>query len=325
MARQRCCTSLWRWGPPEWAEPSGYISGRFNIGTQMSSPSATTTTTSSLTDPGSLKISLASLLSRIAFFSESDFTPCALLFSSSQGYVRKKQQGRGSQCTAESKLTSAQSPRASLSPHREVSPVLFSQPDQRPSASASDLVLFGGSDEELNDDSMSLAASDAVELSGSIADPALLPSSAPSAAKAGLDAKLLRILLKAVEELGLEWSPPEEPSRSRGSVRPLVSDPRRSFLKFTTGSRDHGAPPLLRSPPYLRLIHPHRGQRRWRKGLLEDTPSRFPSLMPRFPPAAYLDRRSKGLLNASLRHKVVPGHATLPAQALQLRSCFQSP
>ncbi len=111
--------------------------------------------------------------------------------------------------------TSAQSPRASLSPHREVSPVLFSQPDQRPSASASDLVLFGGSDEELNDDSMSLAASDAVELSGSIADPALLPSSAPSAAKAGLDAKLLRILLKAVEELGLEWSPPEEPSRSR--------------------------------------------------------------------------------------------------------------
>ncbi len=158
MAR-RCCTSLWRWGPPEWAEPSRYISGRFNIGTQMSSPSATTN--SSLTDPGSLKISLASLLSRIAFFSESDSTPCALLFSSSQGPVRKKQQGRGSQCTAESKLTSAQSPRASLSPHWEVSPVLFSHPDQRPSASASDLVLFGWSDEELNGDSMSLAASEA--------------------------------------------------------------------------------------------------------------------------------------------------------------------
>ncbi len=244
MARQWCCTSLWRWGPPEWAEPSGYISGRFNIGTQMSSPSATMTTTSSLTDPGSLKNqSRLFALVNSFLFRERLHSLRPPLFYLARAPVRKKQQGRGFQCTAESKLTSAQSPRASLSPHREVSPVLFSQPDQRPSASTSDLVLFGGSDEELNDDSMSLAASDAVELSGSLADPALLPSSAPSAAKAGLDAKLLRILLKAVEELGLEWSPPEEPSRSRGSVRPLVSDPRRSFLKFTTGSRDHGAPP----------------------------------------------------------------------------------
>ncbi len=40
------------------------------------------------------------------------------------------------------------------------------------------------------------------------------PPSAPSAAKAGMDAELLRILSKAVEELGIEWSPPEEPSRS---------------------------------------------------------------------------------------------------------------
>ncbi len=97
-------------------------------------------------------ISLASLRSRIAFFSESDSAPHALPFSSSQGPVRKKQRGRGSQCPAESELTSAQIPRASLSPHREVSPILFSQPDQRPSASASDLVSFGGSDEELADD-----------------------------------------------------------------------------------------------------------------------------------------------------------------------------
>ncbi len=35
------------------------------------------------------------------------------------------------------------------------------------------------------------------------------------AAKAGMDAELFRVLSKAVEELGLEWSPPEEPSRSR--------------------------------------------------------------------------------------------------------------
>ncbi len=37
---------------------------------------------------------------------------------------------------------------------------------------------------------------------------------APSTAKAGMDAELFRVLSKAVEELGLEWSPPEEPSRS---------------------------------------------------------------------------------------------------------------
>ncbi len=99
-------------------------------------------------------------------------TPRALPFSSSQGPVRKKQRGRGSQRPVESELMLAQIPRATLSPHREVSPVLFSQPDQRPSASVSDLVSFGGSDDELADDSMSLAASDAEELSGSVTDPA---------------------------------------------------------------------------------------------------------------------------------------------------------
>ncbi len=71
-------------------------------------------------------ISLASLRSRIAFFSESDPAPRALPFSSSQGPVRKKQRGRGSQRPVESEFTPAQIPRASLSPHREVSPVLFS-------------------------------------------------------------------------------------------------------------------------------------------------------------------------------------------------------
>ncbi len=62
---------------------------------------------------------------------------------------------------------------------------------------------------------MSLAASDAEELSGSVTDPAPSRLPAPSAAKAGMDAEFFRVLSKAVEELGLEWSPPEEPSRSR--------------------------------------------------------------------------------------------------------------
>ncbi len=82
--------------------------------------------------------------------------------------MRKKLRGRGSHHPVESELTPAQNPRASLLPHREISPVLFSQPDLRPSASVSDLVSFGGSDDELADDSMSLVASDAEELSGSV-------------------------------------------------------------------------------------------------------------------------------------------------------------
>ncbi|KAF4105098.1 hypothetical protein G5714_014429 [Onychostoma macrolepis] len=110
-------------------------------------------------------ISLTSLLSQIAFFSESDSVPRTLPFSSPQGPVRKKQRGRGSQI-----------PHASLSPHREVSPVLFSQPEKHPSARASNLVSFGGSDEELADDSMSLAASDAEELSGSAGQTGLMSS-----------------------------------------------------------------------------------------------------------------------------------------------------
>ncbi len=37
--------------------------------------------------------------------------------------------------------------RTSLSPHRDISPVLFTRPDQHPSVTASDLVSFGGSDD----------------------------------------------------------------------------------------------------------------------------------------------------------------------------------
>ncbi len=50
----------------------------------------------------------ASLRTCIAFFSESDPAPCALPFSSSQGPVRKKQRGRGSQRPVENELTPAQ-------------------------------------------------------------------------------------------------------------------------------------------------------------------------------------------------------------------------
>ncbi len=48
------------------------------------------------------------------------------------------------------------------------------------------MILFGVSDNEL-DDSLSLAASDAEELSGSVTDPALLPSSASRNARLRAD------------------------------------------------------------------------------------------------------------------------------------------
>ncbi len=101
-----------------------------------------------------------------------------------------------------------------LSPLR-FSPVLFTHPDQDPSAAASDLVSFGGSNDGEMDDSLSLAASDAEELSGPYHDHTPLHSAQPSASSPGMDADLFHVLSNTVEELDLEWSPPEEPSCSR--------------------------------------------------------------------------------------------------------------
>ncbi len=129
--------------------------------------------------------------------------------------MKKKQQGKGTKHLAMSKLRPAQIPRASPLPSREDSPILFEHSDQRPSADASDMFSFGVMEDELLDDSMSLIASAAEDLSGSTTDPAPLPSADPSDTKPGMDAKLFSILYKAVEELGLEWSTPEKPTRSR--------------------------------------------------------------------------------------------------------------
>ncbi|KAL0151578.1 hypothetical protein M9458_053095 [Cirrhinus mrigala] len=186
-------------------------------------------------------MSLSSLRSRIAFFSERDSAPRALPFPSSQEPVKKKQRGRGSQRSELGELTSVQPPRASPSPQREGSPVLFTRPDLCPSAAASDMVSFGGSEDDMLD-SMSLAASDAEELSGSIYDPAPLPSADISdpRSKTGMDAELFRVLTRAVDELGLEWSPPEEPPRS------LLDE------WFLPGRRQA---PRQRASPFLPEVH----------------------------------------------------------------------
>ncbi len=73
------------------------------------------------------------------------------------------------------------------------------------------MILFGASDGKL-DDSLSLVASDAEELAGSLTDPALWPLSSSCNARPKANDELIRIMTKAVNELGLELFPPEEPS-----------------------------------------------------------------------------------------------------------------
>lgn len=120
-----------------------------------------------------------------SFLFRDDSAPRALPLS-----VGKKQQVRGTRRSVTSETMPAEPVSASLSPHGEVSPVHFSLLDQCPSAAVSNLVSFGGSDCDAMDDSMSLEASDAEELSGSYVDPAPLPSAQPSTASTGMDAEI---------------------------------------------------------------------------------------------------------------------------------------
>lgn len=66
------------------------------------------------------------------------------------------------------------------------------------------LLLFCSGSEEEGDGSLSLAASEGEEWSGSVTDPIPPFQSSRSGARA-----------RAVEDLGLEWSSPEEPTKSR--------------------------------------------------------------------------------------------------------------
>ncbi len=139
-------------------------------------------------------------------------------------------------------LTPAVPPCTSLSPHREFSPVLFTHPNQHPSAAARDLVSFGGSDDGEMDDSLSLAASDAEKLPGSYHDPASLHSAQPSTSSPVMDGDLFRVLSNAVEELGLESGQPQRNRpvaawmncSCRGIARPLVNKLRHSTQRSTT-------------------------------------------------------------------------------------------
>ncbi len=147
----------------------------------------------------------------------------------------------------------------SLSPKREFSPILFTHPDQHPSAAASDLVSFGGSDDGEMDNSLSLVASDAEELSGSYHSPAPLHSAShPVQAWTLIFSVSCLILWRSWDWNGL-------PQRNRpvsacmngsfqGATRPLVNELRHSSQRFTTRSPNHGVHPT--HPAYLPLLPP---------------------------------------------------------------------
>ncbi|ROL48564.1 hypothetical protein DPX16_12180 [Anabarilius grahami] len=180
------------------------------------------------------RMSLGSLRLRAAFFN-SDPTDHALP-SASGRLARKRQRGREVQRPEPCELTSARVPACPAFSHRRT------VSEQRPSADASDLVAFGASDEEPFDDSMSLAASNEAEgWTGESEDPVPLPSLEPIDHSTGMDAELFRVLSKAVEELDLEWAPPEEPSRSRLDEW------------FLPGSRRQS--PRQRSAPFFPEVH----------------------------------------------------------------------
>ncbi len=93
--------------------------------------------------------------------------------------------------------------RTQRSPH---SPVSFPEDCFRPSSNIEGFVSFG---HEEGDDAMSMSASEKEDWAGS--EPDQLDSSEPS----DLQEELMRVLSKAVQELELTWSPPEEPVRSK--------------------------------------------------------------------------------------------------------------
>lgn len=75
------------------------------------------------------------------------------------------------------------------SPHKEISPELFLHADQNPSSGASGLVSFRGSEEDIPDDSTSLAASGMEDWSDSLNDPDPLPCKDLSDARVWMDIK----------------------------------------------------------------------------------------------------------------------------------------
>lgn len=87
----------------------------------------------------------------------------------------------------------------------------YTEASFRPSDEAHDLISFGATGEDDNDDVMSTAASDSGVWSFQESEASRTEVTEPPVA---MD-EHLRILSEPVKDLGLDWSPPEQPARHR--------------------------------------------------------------------------------------------------------------
>lgn len=135
--------------------------------------------------------------------------PVTSLDGRSGGVAGLSKQARVSSCRPKSHV--------SLSLQRGDTSVLFTCEDQCPSFRASSVVSLGGSEEDDGNDAMSLAASDMEEWSKPAEDPATLLQSEPDDFRRGLDSELIRVLSKAIEELGFDRPSPHAAASMSGS------------------------------------------------------------------------------------------------------------
>ncbi|CAM4622664.1 unnamed protein product [Leuciscus chuanchicus] len=150
------------------------------------------------------ELPMSTLRARLALFDAPAVSP-----SASTGPRKKKRRSqRPPEPAAAAEGSPEPLPRASLSP----SPPPF--PDaQRPAYARTAVASGDEADHAAISDSCSLLASDSEEWSGSHRSASSTQESSRS--RASVDAELLRLLTKAVEQLGLDWSPPKAPAPNR--------------------------------------------------------------------------------------------------------------
>ncbi len=222
----------WR-SPPEWAGPSGYISGHFAIESSDLFSYSDDCKIFTLRDSKPSPLNKPCSRSRPLSARLSSPLPSCLQCLWSSGSPAAIQ-FRGSRRSESSEPTQVEPPRASLSPHTEVSPVLFAHPDQR----SLRLQTIWSPSVRANAATWTTAFHWRLQMRRSCwARLTNLPPVVYTAQCSQLMAKLICILFNAVEELGFEWSTPEEP--------PL-------FEWFLLGRRQA---PRQRASPFFPEIH----------------------------------------------------------------------
>lgn len=108
--------------------------------------------------------------------------------------------------------------------------MLFTHDDQHPSSGASGLVSFGRSEKDF-DYIISLATSDVEKWSNPAEDSATPLYKEVGDTRPWLGSELVHVLSKAVEELGLECSAPEEPQAPHQQPAPFFPEVHEELAK----------------------------------------------------------------------------------------------